>query len=111
ETSMDVLDEAGLCQYEISNFARPGFECRHNLNTWHMAEWVGLGPSAASQYGLSSAKPRRWQNSADISSWINGIEANRPSLIDETALTSATLFADSIIFGLRLNRGIHLPAL
>lgn len=111
ETSMDVLESAGICQYEVSNFSLPGHECKHNLNTWHMAEWVGLGPSAASQYGLSSGSPRRWQNASDLSSWISGIESNRPSLIDESRLNADTLFADCLIFGLRLNRGVYLPAL
>ena len=45
----EQLGAAGYPQYEISNFARPGHECRHNLNTWRMHEWIGLGPSAASQ--------------------------------------------------------------
>ncbi len=43
------LGAAGYAQYEISNFARAGHACLHNMNTWRMAEWVGLGPSAVSQ--------------------------------------------------------------
>ena len=56
----DFLAAAGYPQYEISNFARPGHPCRHNLNTWNMHEWVGLGPSAASQHaGWRSRQPGR----------------------------------------------------
>lgn len=112
ETSMDVLEDAGLHQYEISNFSRTGHHCRHNLNTWHMAEWVGLGPSAASQYGITPPhEARRWQNSADLNTWIRGIEQSNPVLIEEVAITEKTLFADCLIFGLRLNQGVYLPAL
>ena len=46
----DYLATRGYLQYEVSNFARPGHTCRHNLNTWNMHEWVGLGPSAATQH-------------------------------------------------------------
>lgn len=51
EIAMDELPELGFKQYEISNYARPGGECLHNLSTWNMAQWVGIGPSAASQFG------------------------------------------------------------
>jgi oxygen-independent coproporphyrinogen III oxidase len=49
EATWAFLEARGFHQYEVSNFARRGRECRHNLNTWRMAEWVGYGPSAASQ--------------------------------------------------------------
>ena len=50
EATWSQLADLGYAQYEVSNFARSGHACRHNLNTWHMHEWVGLGPSAASQH-------------------------------------------------------------
>ena len=53
------LAAAGYAQYEISNFARPGHACLHNLNTWRMHEWIGLGPSAASQQGVGEVLSNR----------------------------------------------------
>src|SRR4051812_5446923 len=53
EATWAQLAEAGYAQYEVSNFARPDHRCRHNLNTWRMHEWIGLGPSAASQHAGS----------------------------------------------------------
>eukprot|EP01035_Chromulina_nebulosa_P047170 gene47170-63925_t len=68
ESTWSQLAAAGYAQYEVSNFARPGHACVHNLNTWRMHEWVGLGPSAASQQG-------RWRggNIADLEQWLANI--------------------------------------
>lgn len=46
--TLDFLEEAGFRQYEVSNFAKEGYRCRHNLNYWKCGEYIGLGPSAAS---------------------------------------------------------------
>ncbi len=102
----DHLATAGYAQYEISNFARPGHVCRHNLNTWHMHEWVGLGPSAASQHaGWRSSNP------ADLARWHEDVAAGRRATGDRVALTNDLLAADSVIFGLRMNDGVSMPRL
>ena len=67
EASWAQLAAAGYAQYEISNFARPGHACLHNLATWRMQEWIGLGPSAASQHG-----GWRGANIADLAVWRAG---------------------------------------
>jgi putative oxygen-independent coproporphyrinogen III oxidase len=54
EWVMERLGQAGLRQYEISNFARPGFECRHNLGYWANRPYVGIGPGASSSTGMGS---------------------------------------------------------
>jgi oxygen-independent coproporphyrinogen-3 oxidase len=100
------LEAAGYPQYEISNFARPGHECLHNLNTWRMEEWIGLGPSAASQLG-----GWRSSNVADLAQWRAGVDAGRRAEVDRIELTPRALAEDSLVFGLRMNRGIDLPAL
>lgn len=102
----EYLEAAGYGQYEVSNFARPGHECRHNLNTWNMQEWVGLGPSAASQHG-----GWRGGNPADLTRWHADVAAGRRATADRTALTAELLAADSVIFGLRMNAGVSLPRL
>ncbi len=102
----DHLAAAGYAQYEVSNFARPGHACRHNLNTWHMHEWVGLGPSAASQHaGWRSSNP------ADLARWHEDVAAGRRATSDRVALTNDLLAADSVIFGLRMNDGVSMPRL
>jgi oxygen-independent coproporphyrinogen-3 oxidase len=102
----DYLATKGYAQYEVSNFARPGHACRHNLNTWNMHEWVGLGPSSASQHdGWRSANP------SDLGLWLTDVAAGRRAMTDRVALTNDLLAADSVIFGLRMNAGVSLPQL
>jgi oxygen-independent coproporphyrinogen-3 oxidase len=100
------LEAAGYAQYEISNFARAGHPCRHNLNTWRMAEWVGLGPSAASQYA-----GWRGSNAADLARWRADLDAGRRAVADPVELTPRVMAEDSLIFGLRMNEGVALPEL
>jgi len=100
------LAEVGFAQYEVSNFARPGQICRHNLNTWRMQEWLGFGPSGASQFA-----GWRESNPPDLTQWHADIAAGRRATSDRTALTPELLAADSVIFGLRMNDGVVLPEL
>jgi len=102
----EKLAEAGFRQYEISNYARPGHECVHNLNTWRMCEWIGLGPAGASQYG-----GRRSSNTANLDLWLERLDAGIRSDEQEERLTPELLAADYLIFGLRLNRGVDLGEL
>jgi oxygen-independent coproporphyrinogen-3 oxidase len=100
------LETAGYGQYEISNFARPGHQCHHNLNTWRMEEWIGLGPSAASQCG-----GWRGSNVADLEKWLADVAAGRRAGVDRVELTPRLLAEDSLVFGLRMNEGVNLPRL
>ncbi|MDR3229441.1 MAG: radical SAM family heme chaperone HemW [Puniceicoccales bacterium] len=97
------LENAGYAQYEISNFARAGHACVHNLNTWRMGEWLGYGPAAASQHAS-----RRFQNPADLERWLRGVESGELVREQTVALTSQLLLQDALIFGLRMNEGVHL---
>jgi oxygen-independent coproporphyrinogen-3 oxidase len=103
EATWAQLAAAGYAQYEVSNFARPGHACRHNLNTWHMNEWVGLGPSAASQQaGVRGA------NVADLERWQTLLASGQRVTEDRVALTPALLAEDALIFGLRMNAGVDV---
>ena len=103
EATWAQLAAAGYAQYEVSNFARPGHACRHNLNTWHMHEWVGLGPSAASQHaGVRGA------NIADLEQWLAHIGRGERVTEDRVMLTPALLAEDALVFGLRMNEGVDL---
>jgi oxygen-independent coproporphyrinogen-3 oxidase len=106
ERGWELLEELGYAQYEISNFARPGSECIHNMNTWRMREWIGCGPSAASQFG-----GERYQRPANLNDWCAGMESwdfPRTECVD---LDDDLLLTDAIVFGLRMNAGVELDTL
>jgi oxygen-independent coproporphyrinogen-3 oxidase len=97
------LKTNGYEQYEISNFCKKGYTSIHNRNTWLMYEWIGVGPSASSQYrGL------RYTNIASLDRWTKGIKNNAPERTDVIKLDKKILAIDEIIFGLRMNEGVDL---
>jgi oxygen-independent coproporphyrinogen-3 oxidase len=101
ERGVTTLSSAGYGQYEISNHARPGRECRHNLAYWEGADYLGLGPSAWSTIG-----ERRWQNVPDTAAYVHATQAGVRPIRDEEILPEATREAEKIAFGLRMNAGI-----
>jgi oxygen-independent coproporphyrinogen-3 oxidase len=105
-TCWEEMERLGFEQYEVSNFARPGKQCLHNINTWKMDQWIGLGPSAASQI-----RGRRYSNVPDLDRWLEGVKGNRPNRVDQSVLTEGLLLEDALIFGLRMNEGVDLKAL
>ncbi|MFA6961678.1 MAG: radical SAM family heme chaperone HemW [Opitutaceae bacterium] len=106
ETTWARLEESGYAQYEVSNFARPGHACLHNLNTWRMHEWVGLGPSGASQHA-----GWRGGNVADLEKWHAHLAKGERVTEDRVALTPSLLAEDALIFGVRMNAGVDLAEL
>lgn len=106
EIAMDYLPALGFRQYEISNYAREGGECLHNLSTWHMAQWAGVGPSAASQFGGF-----RRRNAPNLKKWRLGIENSAPAYEDVVELDDGEMFSSALVFGLRMNDGVDLSVL
>lgn len=100
------LRDHGFEQYEVSNFSQPGMACVHNLNTWRMHEWIGIGPSASSQY-----QGWRYTNIGDLEAWAEGVREGRPRYREREAVSPRQLLEDALIFGLRMRQGVDLKAL
>ena len=96
------LKEAGYRHYEISNFALPGRESRHNSSYWNDTPYIGCGAAAHSYNGTS----RQW-NIADIQEYIKGIESNNPNFEIEE-LTEEERYNDTILTRLRTAKGLPL---
>lgn len=97
ERTAEILGGYGLQRYEISNYARPGAECRHNLDIWFGGTYVGTGPAAASFDGC-----QRWTNPADLRQWLAGA----PAELDK--LAPAARAAEILAFGMRTVAGWDL---
>ncbi len=93
------LNAAGFEQYEISNYALPGFHSRHNSSYWEPTPYLGLGPGAHSYDGHN----RRSWNAPDISSYLKGIRHEEFEI-----LTDLDLYNERVMLGLRTARGIDL---
>jgi len=101
ERTRDVLGAAGLIDYEISNFALPGFESRHNLAYWRGADYLGLGPSACSTIG-----GLRWRNVPDTRAYAERISLGKSVRGELETLDTATRAKERIMFGLRMREGV-----
>lgn len=102
----DALEAAGLRRYEISNFARPGKECRHNLKYWRYEPFIGLGPSACSHAG-----GRRWRNRTSLEDWVGALRRNEAVGEEVVELTPTLAAREALVFGLRLVEGVDVASI
>jgi oxygen-independent coproporphyrinogen III oxidase len=100
--AMDVLQSAGYEHYEISNFARPGFECRHNQVYWQGREYFAYGPGAA-RY----VHGRRETNIRSVLGWLAKLERDESPVADAEELTPVERAHELLFLGLRTHRGIR----
>jgi len=100
-----LLAEKGFRRYELSNFALPGFESKHNSSYWEGTSYLGIGPSAHSYNGSL-----RRMNVASIDSYVEGINAGKP-IRDVESLDANTRYNDYIMTRLRTTGGILLREL
>ena len=97
--AVDILAARGWEQYEISNFARPGFASRHNLKYWTLGEYLGFGPGAHSDFG-----GRRFALARDLDAFLAG----KRLYSEDAAISPREREAERVMLGLRLTKG--LPA-
>ncbi len=103
EMTIDELEKAGFKQYEISNFAKPGFECRHNLNYWANNPYLGIGPAAGSYW-----QGKRTLNIADIKKYIEAIELGKNVTAESETPDNIQAACETAVLNLRRRSGIIL---
>jgi oxygen-independent coproporphyrinogen-3 oxidase len=101
----DRLGHAGWRGYEVSNWARPGHESRHNLAYWRRRPYAAVGPGAHAFDG----RTRRW-NAARLDTYLAALDAGRLPTVGEEAIDEATADAESLILGLRTDDGVPVAA-
>ncbi len=108
-----LFAESGYEQYEISNFARPGFHSRHNAIYWERKSYVGLGAGAASfiekapgaRYGI------RFRNECEPDDYIHLVEKGGDAKRDREIVTAAGALAETVFLGMRMLRGVSISAI
>ncbi len=101
ERTRTALAAAGILPYEISNFASPGRESRHNLAYWRGTDYLGLGPSAC-----STIAGVRWRNVPNTPLYIERVTRGESVRQEHEALDAATRTRERIMFGLRMREGV-----
>jgi oxygen-independent coproporphyrinogen-3 oxidase len=102
EQAMELLDAHGYEHYEVSNYALPGFRCRHNCNYWSHENYLGLGPSAHSFWKENGGKGgRRWWNVADLSTYADRLKDGALPIESEEHVGLRELVNERIFLGLR----------
>jgi oxygen-independent coproporphyrinogen-3 oxidase len=106
------LGNGGLQRYEISNYARPGFYSRHNLNYWQSGDYLGIGAGAHSYESLSADEiyGRRWWNEKNPGRYMSRISESAQAATDREESDSTKAAGEYMFSGLRLTEGISLRA-
>jgi oxygen-independent coproporphyrinogen-3 oxidase len=103
--AIDHLAAAGFEQYEISNYAKPGRRCRHNLMYWRNEPYVGIGPSAAGCTG-----GRRYKNVTDVDEYIRLMRSRGHAESESETVDREKLVNEMVLMQLRLSEGLNISA-
>ncbi|HEY6111620.1 MAG TPA: radical SAM family heme chaperone HemW [Chthoniobacterales bacterium] len=101
EMTMSILQEAGYVHYEISNYARPGFESLHNRAYWAGEDYLGIGPSA-----FSTVAMQRWQNVCDYRIYAERVLSGRSPIATVENLTAEMKRCERVALDLRTRDGV-----
>ncbi|MGM0173563.1 radical SAM family heme chaperone HemW [Enterococcus sp. DIV0800] len=100
--TIEAMEKAGRKQYEISNFATPGFESKHNLVYWNNQNYFGLGAGASGYLGN-----RRYKNRGPIQHYLKALAADQLPLLEEEVLTRKEQIEEELFLGLRKILGVE----
>ena len=104
EDTEKILGNAGYSRYEISNYAKPGMACQHNMGYWQRKEYIGLGLGASSLY-----REGRWRNSENLLEYCNR-KQDMPERKDLQKLSRKDQMEETMFLGLRLMEGVEEEA-
>jgi putative oxygen-independent coproporphyrinogen III oxidase len=106
DTTQEICAQAGLPAYEVSNHARPGAECRHNLVYWRGHEYAGVGPGAHGRLNIGGMR-QATATEKRPEAWLTQVESIGHGLVTDEALTREEQADEFLLMGLRLAEGIH----
>lgn len=106
EKTQQALKQAGLSRYEISNYAKPGCQCRHNINYWQNGEYIGLGVGA-----VAFLNGTRCTAITDADQFCKCLESEQDVWAEKEQLDREAAFRETVIMGLRMTAGVSLVEL
>lgn len=109
DAGMDLLEQLGYRRYEVSNFAKPGFECRHNLIYWHNEPYLGLGVAAHSSM-VEDGFWVRFSNESSIPAYFKKLEKGKLPRAERILINTFEQMFESVMLGLRLTDGVDRKA-
>ena len=101
EATIAMMAHHGYQQYEISNYAKPGYECRHNKNYWNHSNYLSFGPSSHSFWKDGPTHGRRWWNLRSIAQYCESIGRNEFPVAGSEVVAMEQMFNEAIFLGLR----------
>lgn len=105
DVTQEIMEQAGLPAYEVSNHARPGEESRHNLTYWHYDDYIGVGPGAHGRVTLDGQKfATRTHRAPEL--WMERVERDRHGHYPHNPVSATAELQERIMMGLRLKEGI-----
>lgn len=110
EETHNILEKNKIMQYEISNYAKNGYECKHNLVYWNNGEWVGIGAGA---HGRININQKRYsiQNLKKPLNWLDKTLKNKNGISIKNLLSKQEIIEEYLIMGLRIKDGIKIENL
>lgn len=111
EKTTEILEKNGLIQYEVSNYAKPGFECRHNLNYWNYGEFLGIGPGAHSRVQDDNNQWCSINTFYQPEIWLKNLQAQGNAVQKQKILSDLEVLEEFIMMSLRTKSGIDLQKL
>ncbi len=110
EETNNILEKNNIFQYEISNYTKSGYECKHNLVYWNNGEWVGIGAGA---HGRININQKRYsiQNLKKPLNWLDKTLKNKNGISIKNLLSKQEIIEEYLIMGLRIKDGIKIENL
>jgi len=103
ELTVERLTRAGIERYEVSNFARPGAECAHNLAYWRQEDWLAAGPSASGHF-----RGHRWKNAPRLNDYLTIDDEGYAPIIEHEPPDARRAVRERIMTGIRLREGLEI---
>jgi oxygen-independent coproporphyrinogen-3 oxidase len=107
ESTHDILQANGIEQYEISNYAKPGLECQHNIVYWKLRDYIGIGPGAHGRY-VCNDKIFSTINFYNPTKWRENLKDNQSPMQSKKELNTDENEVEKLVMGLRLSEGIEM---